>query len=343
MIQSRFIKMLLFFIPLAISACGGGGSNNGGSSNNSSAATVDPLYLEDVPVLAPKMEEKPLIEDWLKTVDGFSTTYNFFLYLPETYPETTEKKYPVVIFLHGDNGSTARFPNLTRDVLVDGPLSPLLDSTKNIDPNNRILLNDRVRDAIVINPQIPHIDRDFVYDEPLGYWNGLALNNIVDWVTSKYRVDQSRIYVTGLSMGGGGTFHYAAAFPYRIAAIVPICNGLGSGKITGALSLRNKPIWMFHNYDDPVVSLQNEILPTANALMGKDANIWDSFPQKNATPFNTYTISYDSNAGLSPWIQDFNAPQGKVNLTIFPSGGHNAWDQTYTSDAMWDWLFSQSL
>ena len=72
----------------------------------------------------------------------------------------------------------------------------------------------------------------------------------MDDIAAKYRVDKDRIYLTGLSMGGFGTWSLAAAHPERFAAIVPICGG---GNPADAAKLKNLPIWVFHGAKDPVV------------------------------------------------------------------------------------------
>ena len=78
----------------------------------------------------------------------------------------------------------------------------------------------------------------------------MALNALLDDVVGKYRVDKDRIYVTGLSMGGFGTWSLAAAHPERFAAIAPICGG---GNPTDAKKLKDLPIWVFHGAKDQTV------------------------------------------------------------------------------------------
>ena len=59
--------------------------------------------------------------------------------------------------------------------------------------------------------------------------------------------------MTGLSMGGGGTWLYAGDYPEKLAAIVPIC---GAADVSRPEELVNIPIWAFHNEGDPVVDVQ---------------------------------------------------------------------------------------
>src|SRR5205823_8731331 len=94
---------------------------------------------------------------------------------------------------------------------------------------------------IVVSPQSPTFG-----------WNVDALNALLDEVVSKYQVDRERIYLTGLSMGGFGTWALAAAHPEHFAAIVPICGG---GDPQDAKRLKDLPIWVFHGAKDPTVAV----------------------------------------------------------------------------------------
>ena len=73
---------------------------------------------------------------------------------------------------------------------------------------------------------------------------------LIDEITEKYDVDESRVYLTGLSMGGYGTWTVAATFPDRFAAIAPIC---GEGTPVIAYKLKETPVWAFHGDEDPTV------------------------------------------------------------------------------------------
>ena len=79
------------------------------------------------------------------------------------------------------------------------------------------------------------------------------LVGLLDHLTKHFNVDTDRIYLTGLSMGGYGSWRLAADHPQRFAAVVPICGG---GKPDDAEKLKNLPIWVFHGTDDPAVPLQ---------------------------------------------------------------------------------------
>jgi predicted peptidase len=94
---------------------------------------------------------------------------------------------------------------------------------------------------ILISPQAPRRG-----------WNPEAVNGLIDDVMANYRVDPDRVYLTGLSMGGYGTWALAAAHPEKFAAAVPICGG---GDQSAATKLKNLPLWVFHGAKDPIVRL----------------------------------------------------------------------------------------
>jgi len=83
-------------------------------------------------------------------------------------------------------------------------------------------------------------------------WDPDKLNALLDAVIKKYRVDKDRVYLTGLSMGGYGTWDLAAAYPEKFAAIAPICGG---GDPSDAPAIAKLPIWVFHGAKDKTVPL----------------------------------------------------------------------------------------
>ncbi len=97
---------------------------------------------------------------------------------------------------------------------------------------------------IVLSPQCP----------AEGWWSAEVLGTLLDEVEKKYRVDKTRIYVTGLSMGGFGTWDLALAYPHRFAAIAPICGG---SKPVLAHRIKHLPTWAFHGAKDKTVPLSS--------------------------------------------------------------------------------------
>jgi predicted peptidase len=174
-------------------------------------------------------------------------TMPYLLFVPKDY-RADGKKWPLMLFLHGvgecGNGDLPR-------VKTHGP--PKIAESRPDFP------------FVVISPQLP---------PPKGYkqgtqytykqlhemvddaWQPEPLAKLVDFVMSKLNVDRERFYVTGLSMGGYGTWRFVAAYPERVAAAVPICGG--GEPDTMAKSLSKVPIWSFHGGKDQVVRLEED-------------------------------------------------------------------------------------
>jgi len=150
---------------------------------------------------------------------------DYLLYLPKDYDK--QETWPLVIFLHGA-GERGDDLNLVKQ---HGP-PKLIDQGQDFP-------------AIVVSPQCKQGK----------WWHAqlLELTALVDEIEAKYKVDKSRIYLTGLSMGGFGTWALAAYTPNRFAALVPICGG---GEALSALALVRTPVWAFHGAKDPVVPLK---------------------------------------------------------------------------------------
>lgn len=152
--------------------------------------------------------------------------YDYLLQLPEGYATAgRDQRWPLVLFLHG-LGERGRDIN----AIKRHGLPKMIEQGKRFP-------------FIVVSPQCPD-------DE---WWNVLALEALVDHVAAKYRVDPDRIYITGLSMGGYGTWALAQRHPERYAAVVPICGG---GEVRHAPGLRDLPLWAFHGAKDFTVPLK---------------------------------------------------------------------------------------
>ena len=151
--------------------------------------------------------------------------FEYLLYLPADYEAKGD--WPLVIFLHGA-GERGSDLNLVKK---HGP-PKLIEAGKSFP-------------FIVVSPQCAK--------ENWWHWQLRELKGLVDDVTKRYKVDQDRVYLTGISMGGFGTWALAAYDPDRFAAIVPICGG---GEVISTRRLVNTPTWAFHGAKDPVVPLR---------------------------------------------------------------------------------------
>ena len=169
------------------------------------------------------------VEQELKTADAKSIPY--LLYLPKDYG-AKERKWPLLLFLHGRGES-------------DGPLSLV---AKWGPP--RLIERGESFPYIVVSPQCP---RKESWAQP---GQQALLVALLDHLKSQFQVDGERVYLTGLSMGGYGSWRLAADHPQRFAAVVPVCGGGSPGD---AAKLAALPIWVFHGTEDKAVPLQRSI------------------------------------------------------------------------------------
>ena len=149
--------------------------------------------------------------------------YPYQLFLPRGYLESGDRRWPLLLFLHG---SGERGDDLAK-VKVHGPPK----------------VADRRPDFqfVTVSPLLP-ADED---------WDEAKLDALVDHVTARFRIDRSRVYLTGLSRGGHATWRWGAAEPDRFAAIVPVS---GRGDPSQACRLKNTPLWAFHGDRDDIVT-----------------------------------------------------------------------------------------
>ena len=201
---------------------------------------------------------------------------NYLLFLPEGYDAKAEKRWPLILFLHG---AGERGTNVWK-VATHGP-------PKNVKAHPDFPF-------IVISPQCPE-RQSGSKDVLLG---------LLDEITAKYAVDTKRIYLTGLSMGGYGTWDLGMAYPEKFAAIAPICGGGETMSVMRASrekgpALKSLGVWAFHGGKDPTVPLEESQRMVA-AL--KKAGVED------------------------------------VKLTVYPEAQHDSWTETYNNPELYDWL-----
>jgi len=187
---------------------------------------------------------------------------NYLLYLPKNYAQET--RWPVLLFLHG---SGERGDNIEK-VKMHGP--------------PKLIAQGQKFPFIVVSPQCP-ADK---------WWEPIELVALLDEVSRKYKVDEDRIVVTGLSMGGFGTWSLAHYAPERLAAIAPICGG---GEAYWARRLARLPVWAFHGAKDPGVPLK------------RSQEMVDALKKQKADPSPKFTIY--PNAKHDAWTETYNNPE----------------------------------
>lgn len=209
--------------------------------------------------------------------------------LPALYDSTT-KRYPLLIFIHG----VGELGNGSSDLWMAANIgAPGLIKNGKFPPN--FAVNGKNYSFIVISPQFKT-------------WPSVSdVNDIINYAITKYRIDTARIYISGLSMGGGITWDYAAIYNTRIAAIAPICGASGpTNEKAQKIALGGIAVWAFHNQDDPIV-----------------------------TPNNS--------TGYVNKINSYNPPMA-ARITLWPTGGHDAWtratDPAYKENNlnMYEWM-----
>jgi len=235
------------------------------------------------------------------------TEREYWLYLPTGYNDDTQKRWPVIMFLHGRG---QRFGDLD-GVLKNGPIM-------------EAAVKKRDLPFIIIAPQLHNVPQPPRGEKPKpkkqrvpmvrkstggepnwgrfgpmrGWYeleNDLLL--ILDQTLNEYRADPDSVYLTGLSFGGFGTWYMATNYPERWAAVAPIC---GAGNPDEVHKIGKLPVWLFQGGRDPRV-LPEWSIATAEAL---------------------------DKAG------------GNVRVTVHEDLAHNCWIRVYAGEDLYKWFLS---
>lgn len=181
--------------------------------------------------------------------------YRYSLYIPKEYSSGSKRKWPLIIFLHGSGERGEDLDVLTRH----GP--------------PKMIASGYAFPALVASPQAPDHDT----------WDPHSVKALVDALRHEYHIDDDRIYLTGISMGGYGVWDTVMAFPHTFAAAVPICGSAGV-KFVAAERIKHVPVWIFHGADDTVV-------PAANSQ-----RIYDALVEAGGTPKLTIYVGVGHDA-----------------------------------------------
>jgi predicted esterase len=202
-----------------------------------------------------------------QTAQKFVIETQYLLSLPEGYDQDTTKRWPLMIFLHGSGESGTDL----QKVKTHGP-PKLIEQGKKFP-------------FIVVSPQA---------QLPYG-WEPENLYKMLQHLKQTLRVDQQRIYLTGLSMGGYGTWALAMKHPEEFAAIAPVCGG---GDTTEVWKLRYVPTWCFHGAkDDVVLPIQSEKMVNATKQYNSAVK-FTLYPDAN---HNSWDTTYN-NDNLYKWM-----------------------------------------
>lgn len=174
----------------------------------------------------------------------------YYIGLPARY-DSTSKNYPLLIFIHGI-GQLANGQNSLSSVSTVGATHLLNQKTF---PAS-FTVNGKSFSFIVAAPQFKE-------------WPKASdVSDVINAMVEKYRVDASRIYVAGLSMGGGTTWDVASTLGDKVAAIVPISGAsYADDKKAASIASNHVAVWAFHNSGDKVVSadISKQIVQKINA------------------------------------------------------------------------------
>lgn len=211
---------------------------------------------------------------WLETEVRLPVRLGYLLHLPKDYGSDPDKRWPLILFLHGMGERGDDLEKLKTHGIP------------------KVVERDPAFPFVTVSPQCP---ADSVWTSQLP-----ALEALLDETVANYAVDSTRVYLTGLSMGGYGSWALGAQSPQRFAAVVPVCGGGRSeaGFPAKVAALRDVPVWAFHGAEDPVVPL----------------------------------------AESEKLVEHLRSVGGDVRLTVYPDCAHNSWEQTYDNPYLYRWL-----
>jgi predicted esterase len=167
----------------------------------------------------------------------------FWIYTPAGYNPAAATTYPMLLCLHG--GSE-----------IGSDLTKLTSNTPHQIPSRLIYLKQWSQSLpfIVVTPLL---NRDPSVSNPNDQeWPTAYVNEVVDYVKGNYKIDATRMYFTGISLGGAGCWDYASAYPSKVAALLPIS---GKSRPEKACVVKNIPVWAFHGESDALVNAQFSI------------------------------------------------------------------------------------
>jgi poly(3-hydroxybutyrate) depolymerase len=236
------------------------------------------------------------IEKHIQVVDDL---IGFLEYKPVEYATEGNVKHPLIIFLHG----IGERGNGTTDLKYVARIG--LPAAIRNGNQMRYTWNGKTETFLVLSPQCP---------SKYGMWPQRIIDSLISYAMTNLRIDPDRIYLTGLSMGGGGTFRYISTHPYfarRITAAATICAPctFENGQYAADAKL---PVWGMHAADDAVA------------------------------------LSMCTDRAVSR-INALN-PEVKALKTTWPTGGHQIWDRMYADPTykyndvinIYEWFLGQN-
>ncbi len=218
----------------------------------------------------------------------------YLLFLPKSYNENTQQKWPLIMFFHGVEGVGDNIE------IIKGKGIPMIVER---DPNFPF---------ITLSPQTPSpANAQWVWDEPTFIE---VMTALLDQVIADYRVNANRIYLTGLSLGGGTTWNMAIYHPEKYAAIAPLCGGVSFP--SKACAIKDVPVWAFHGAKDTAVSIwTTEVMVKALEDCGGNVR-FTVYPDLG---HDVWTVTYD-NPELYDWFLSHSLKKEEIITNVKASG-----------------------
>ncbi len=210
-----------------------------------------------------------LIQDEVETVSIEKLSY--YLYYPEDYEDDVDEKFGLLLFLHGG-----------------GDAGDSLSRIKSSGPP-KLIAQGKQFPFLILAPQNPHEKK---------WWNTRAVVQLLDTVVANNRVDKNRIYLTGLSRGGGAAWEMAVQYPDKFAAMAVVC---GMTPVPYAAWINKEmPIWVFHGEEDASIPIsESEEMVTRLLGMGYDVK----FTRYPGVGHNSWVRAYNTEE-LYEWLTE---------------------------------------
>jgi predicted peptidase len=200
----------------------------------------------------------------------------YLLYLPKGYQTNSATRWPLMIYLHGAAERTDNVFGIT----WHGP--------------PKLVRQGHNPQFVIVAPLCP----------PNQWWSDTKLLQLLNFVEKEYRVDTNRVYLTGMSMGGSGTWSLGLTHAKRFAAIAPICGNvkpdfLKKLSVEQTEAIKSLPVWAFHGAKDTtVLPVASERMVKALMTMGSTNVFFTKYPNAD---HDSWTATYN-NPGFYHWL-----------------------------------------
>jgi hypothetical protein len=208
---------------------------------------------------------------------------DYLLYVPEDYGKDTQQKWPLILYLHGGDRRNATLALLENDFLP------------------RTLKDQDDFSFIVVSPLGESEEYEFWPENEMVD----SVFVLLDEIQAAVSVDSDRIYLTGSSSGGNGTWGIGLQHPEYFAALAPVAGYYGWPFTVpeNICDLKNVPVWVFHGEKD-------------------------------------YIVPLDAEQKIVEALEDCS---GDVQFTIFPGAGHDIDEEVYANPDLYTWFLAHSL